>query len=186
MNLSGIISISGKSGLSTIVSQLKNGLIAESLVDGKRFPVHGTEKISSIEDISIYTYDEDVLLSEVFEKMFELEGGKKAIDHKSSNDDLKSYFEKVLPNYDKERVYISDIKKVVQWYNLLLAKDLLKKEDKTEEVKSQDKEDKKGETKSKNAAPGKKQAAKTATKSKAPKVSSQKGGSKVSTPRKAK
>jgi len=182
MNLSGIISISGKPGLSNIVSQLKNGLIAESLIDGKRFPVHGTEKISSIEDISIYTYDEDILLSEVFEKIYALEEGKKSIDHKSSNDELKAYFEKVLPNYDKERVYTSDIKKVIQWYNLLLEKDLLKKE----EVKEEKETEKSAAAKTKKTTTEKNPAAKATAKSKAPKPSSQKGGSKVSTPRKAK
>lgn len=186
MNLSGIISISGKPGLSTIVSQLKNGLIAESLIDGKRFPVHGTEKISSIEDISIYTYEEDVLLSKVFEKIFEKEDGKKAIDHKSSNDELKAYFEKVLPNYDKERVYISDIKKVIQWYNLLLDKDLLNKEDEKEADKKEEKESDKASTSKAKKPTDKKPATKAKSTSKAPKPSSQKGSSKVSTPRKAK
>lgn len=185
MNLSGIISISGKSGLSKVVSQLKNGLIAESLVDSKRFPVHGTEKISSIEDISIYTYEEDILLSEVFEKIFDKENGKKAIDHKSSNDELKKYFEEVLPNYDKERVYISDIKKVIQWYNLLIEKNLLKKEDKTEKESTEEKDEKKADAKAKKTTATKKPAAKTPA-AKAQKPSSQKGSSSVSTPRKAK
>lgn len=182
MNLTGIISISGKSGLSKILSQSKNGLIVESLVDGKRFPVHGTEKISSIEDISIYTTDEDVLLKEVFEKIHQKESGGKAIDHKSSKEDLKKYFEEVLPNYDKERVYESDIKKVFQWYNLLQEKNLLETEEE-EDSKAEEKPVKKAAPKSTEA---KKSSSKSKSNTKAPKTSSQKGGSKVSTPRKAK
>lgn len=132
MNISGIISISGKPGLSKIVKQSRNGIIVESLIDGKRFPVQGTERISSLEDISIYTYEEDVLLLEVFEKIKKYTKGAKAISHKSSNDELQAEFEKIMPNYDQDRVYTSDIKKVFQWFNLLLEKGLLE-EDKEEE-----------------------------------------------------
>lgn len=182
MNLTGIISISGKPGLSKILSQSKGGLIVESLSDGKRFPVHGTEKISSIEDISIYTNEEDVLLKEVFENIWKKEEGGKAIDHKSSNEELKKYFEEVLPNYDKERVYTSDIKKVIQWYNQLVEKDLLKFD---EEEESSEEGSEKKETAAKKAAENKKAAPKAKAASKTPKASGQKGGSKVSTPRKA-
>ena len=125
MNLSGIISISGKPGLSKIVSQTRTGLIVESLMDGKRSPVHGAERVSSLEDISIYTYEEDVLLSEVFEKMHEKAGGKAVLSHKSSASELSTYLKEVLPKYDEERVYASDIKKLIQWYNLLHEKALL-------------------------------------------------------------
>ena len=96
MNLSGIISISGKPGLSKIVSQTRTGLIVESLLDGKRFPVHGAERVSSLEDISIYTYEDDVLLVEVFKKMYEAANGEQVISHKSSANELSTYLKEVL------------------------------------------------------------------------------------------
>jgi len=138
MNLTGIISISGKPGLSKIISQTRTGLIVESLVDGKRSPVHGAERVSSLEDISIYTYEEDVLLTDVFEKMFAAAAGKAILSHKSSSAELSAYLKEILPDYDEDRVYASDIKKLVQWYNLLQSKDLLnssKEEAKKEETK---------------------------------------------------
>lgn len=125
MNLTGIISISGKPGLSKIVSQTRTGLIVESLIDGKRTPVHGAERVSSLEDISIYTYEEDVLLKDIFQKMFDDSKGTAVLSHKSSTSELSTYLKTILPNYDSERVYGSDIKKLVQWYNLLQSKDLL-------------------------------------------------------------
>ena len=162
MNLSGIISISGKPGLSKIVSQTRTGLIVESLLDGKRFPVHGAERVSSLEDISIYTYEDDVLLVEVFKKMYEAANGEQVISHKSSANELSTYLKEVLPNYDEDRVYISDIKKLVQWYNLLQSKGLLKMEE--------DKEDNKKEAKTQKATDSaKKTKTPTNTKAKAPK-----------------
>lgn len=173
MKLTGIISISGKPGLSKIITQSKNGIIVESLLDGKKFPVQGNQRVSSLDDISIYTYEEDVLLCDVFEKIYEKEGGKEAISHKSDTKDLKAYLKEVLPNYDEERVYNSDLKKIVQWYNLLLSKNLLKIEEENSDESKEEKptkaaKDKK--TKAKKAAP---KAAKTA------KPSSAKGGAKV-------
>lgn len=137
MNLTGIISISGQSGLFKIVSQTKNGIIVEPLGGGRRFPVHGAQRVSSLEDISIYTYEEDVPLAEVFEKIFKKLNGKEAISPKSSAEELKAFMEECLPSFDQERVYNSDIKKVAQWYNLLLAEGLLKEEKKEEEKKAE-------------------------------------------------
>ncbi len=128
MKLSGIISISGKPGLSKIITQSKNGIIVESLIDGKRFPVQGTQRVSSLEDISIYTFDEDVPLTEVFEAIYKKEEGKSCISHKGAHQELLDYIKTVLPNIDEDRVYHSDLKKLVQWYNLLLEKGLLEKE----------------------------------------------------------
>lgn len=132
MDIKGIISIAGKPGLHKVISQTKNGLIAESLIDNKRFPVYSNQQISALEDISIYTYEEDILLSEVFEKIYALEEGKETINHKSSASELSAHLEKALPNFDKERVYASDVKKIMQWYNLLHKNDLLKVEIKEE------------------------------------------------------
>lgn len=135
MKLKGIISISGKPGLSKIISQSKNGIIVESLIDGKRFPVQGAQRVSSVEDISIYTYEEDVPLTEVFQAIYDKEEGKNCISHKSEKSELKNYILEVLPNIDEERVYVSDMKKMVQWYNLLLEKGLLESEE--EEAKEE-------------------------------------------------
>lgn len=140
MNLSAIISISGKPGLSKIVSQSRKGIIVESLINGSRTHIHGAERVSSLEDISIYTYEEDVLLSEVFQKMKEFYKGKEALSHKSSAKELNEVFKQILPNYDEGQVYNSDIKKVFQWYNLLLEKGLL------EESKEEKEDPKKEET----------------------------------------
>ena len=162
MNLTGIISISGKPGLSKIISQTRTGLIVESLLDGKRTPVHGAERVSSLEDISIYTYEEDVLLVEVFKKMYKSAAGKEVLSHKSSAAELSAFLKTILADYDEERVYASDIKKLVQWYNLLQKKGLLES---TEEEENTDasKEAKKTKTASKANKP------KAESKAKAPK-----------------
>lgn len=151
MNLTGIISISGKSGLSKIISQTRTGLIVESLADNKRSAVHGAERVSSLEDISIYTYEEDILLVDVFKAMYKVAKGKAILSHKSSADQLKNYLKEILPNYDEERVYVSDIKKLVQWYNLLQSQGLLEpsEEEEKEEKAAPKASEKKSTTKPK-------------------------------------
>jgi hypothetical protein len=150
MNLTGIISIAGKPGLFKIVAQGKNNIIVESLNDNKRIPAYSTDRISALEDISIYTYEEDVPLVKVYTTIFKKENGGKAPSHKDSVAKLEAYLEEVLPDYDKERVYPSDIKKLFQWYNLLVDANLLNLEDdkdngeekdKGEEVDAKEKED---------------------------------------------
>jgi hypothetical protein len=128
MDLQGIISISGRPGLFKIVTQGKSNVIVESLIDKKRFPAFASEKISSIEDISIFTYEEDVKLTDVFSTLLTQNEGKESINHKAEESVLRSTFTSVLPNYDIDRVYLSDIRKVFQWYNLLLKEGLLKSE----------------------------------------------------------
>jgi len=123
--LKGILAISGQSGLFKMVAESKNNIIVESLDTGKRIPVYSSAKVSALEDIAIYTETGDVPLKEIFKSISELEEGGSAISHKSSGNELKSYFEKVLPEYDKDRVYVSDIKKVLLWYNALLEKEML-------------------------------------------------------------
>lgn len=162
MDIKGIISISGKPGLHKVVSQTKNGLIAESLVDQKRFPVYSNQQISALEDISLYTYEEDVLLSVVFENLFKIEDKKATISHKSSSKELTAKFAEALPNYDQERVYISDIKKVIQWYNLLVDKGLITLEEKKEEKKEE-------KAKPKKATSAKKETKTSSSKAKASK-----------------
>jgi len=120
MEYSKIIAIAGKPGLYEAISQTKSGFIVESLLDKKRFPIASTNNVSLIENIAIYTYDEDMPLLDVFKAIYTKEDGKKAISHKESSNKLSAYFGEVLPNFDDERVYASNIKKVVQWYNILV------------------------------------------------------------------
>jgi hypothetical protein len=138
MELKDIISISGKSGLFSIVGKSKNNVIVESLSEKKRFPIFNTNKISALSDISIYTYDDEVLLSNIYKKIYEENKGGKTISHNESIDKLKIEFEKLVPNYDKEQVYTSDIKKLFQWYNILHETENLKlKESKSEDNKEE-------------------------------------------------
>jgi hypothetical protein len=142
MELSKIMSISGKPGLFKHVAQSKTSIVVESILDGKRTTAFPSEQISTLGDISIYTENDDVKLEDVFKKIFEKENGKKTPDFKISDNELKKYFENILPEYDKERVYISDIKKVIKWYNLLIDHNLLEfKEEVTNKVsENQEKE----------------------------------------------
>ncbi|MFD2827475.1 DUF5606 domain-containing protein [Leeuwenhoekiella polynyae] len=125
MSLDKIVSISGKPGLYHLRAQTRSGFIAESLTDGKKIPVGLRHNVSVLSEISIYTLDGEEPLREVFAKISTKEDGGKAIDHKASKDELEAYFFDVLPNFDEDRVYASDIKKVIQWYNLLQANDLI-------------------------------------------------------------
>jgi len=133
MKLKGVMAITGYHGLFKVVSQAKNNIIVESLIDGKRMPVFNSYKISSLEDIAVFTDDKELSLSEIFKIMLEKFEKKPSIDVKSSNNELIKAFSEVVPNYDKNRVYVSDIKKVFSWYNMLLAKDMLKEEIETKE-----------------------------------------------------
>ena len=119
MDLSGIISIGGMPGLYKVVAQSKNGVIVENLSDKKRFPAFSTSKISALEDISIYTEGDNRALSEILKSIYDKENGKPCIDHKAADADIISYFSSILPDYDKDRVFVSNMKKVFQWYNLL-------------------------------------------------------------------
>jgi len=116
-----IVAISGKPGLYKVLSQGKNMLIVENLTDGKRIPAHSSEKVVSLGDISMFTEGEDKPLHEILEAMKAKENGAKAsIDPKSDHNALRTYFEQIVPDYDHERVYPTDIRKLVQWYNLLI------------------------------------------------------------------
>ncbi|MFA5298963.1 MAG: DUF5606 domain-containing protein [Lutibacter sp.] len=122
MELKNIVAINGKPGLYEIKAQSKGGVIVESLIDAKRIPVTVTQNLSALNEIAIYTYEEEVPLRIVFKSIFEKENGKETLSHKESEKVLTSYFREVLPNFDEERVYTSNIKKIVQWYNLLASK----------------------------------------------------------------
>lgn len=118
--LKSIVAISGKPGLYKVLSQGKNMLIVENLTDGKRIPAHSSEKVVSLGDISMFTDGEDKPLHEILEAIKAKEnGGKAGIDPKSDNNALRSYFAQIVPDYDRDRVYPTDIRKLLQWYNLL-------------------------------------------------------------------
>ena len=176
MNLTGLIAIAGKPGLYKVLAQSKNGLIVESLIDGKKMPAYATHKVSALEDISIYTYQEEVPLAEVYRLIYEKENGGEAINHQSKPEELKNYLLEVLPEYDQERVYNSDIKKLLSWYNLLhKTKQLnLKQEEKASSSKSEKKEEEATEAKKKKTAP-KKQTTKSSEKKASPKKPADKG-----------
>lgn len=128
MDLSLIFAIPGKSGLYKLVNQSKKNALVESLVDHKRLPIFNLDKVSSLEEIAIYTYDEEYPLIKLFRDIFLKEEGKACISHTEPDAKLRAYFLEVLPNYDQERVYTSNIKKVYQWYNLLVADNLIDEE----------------------------------------------------------
>lgn len=129
MILKDILAISGEPGLFKFIAQGKNAIIVEHLETGKRSSAFGSAKVSSLEEISIFTENEDIPLGKVFDKIFEKENGGPSIEPKADVKDLKKYFEEVLPDYSKERVYTSDIKKVLNWYNILQKKNLLVKDE---------------------------------------------------------
>lgn len=127
-----ILSISGKPGLQRLVSNGAHAIIVESLVDGKRFQAFSNAKIIALQDISVYTEDEDMPLAEVFRRMYEHAEGKETISHKASENEIAEYFSTVLPEYDKSRVYLSDMRKMIQWYNLLVKNNILNFDQETE------------------------------------------------------
>jgi hypothetical protein len=128
MDLAGIISISGKPGLYKVIAQGKNSVIVESLTDNKRIPAYASDRISALEDISIYTLESDVPLKDVFGKLYEKYDGKEGLSHKDDVINLQEVLFEILPDYDEDRVYPSDIKKIFQWYNMLLKAGNLKPE----------------------------------------------------------
>ena len=126
MNLEGIISITGKPGLFKIISQGNNVVIVENLEDKKRMPMTARYQANSLDEIGIYTIEDTTPLSNIFDIIAKKENAKQSISHRADKEDLIKYFEDILPNYDIERVYISDIKKVIQWYNTMQAAGLIK------------------------------------------------------------
>ena len=126
MELDKILSIAKKPGLYKLITQSRGGFIAESLLDQKRISVSISSNVSLLSEIAIYTLAEEVPLKEVLSKIFDKEnGGQASTSPKASKDDLEAYFFSVLPDYDEDRVYPSDIKKIINWYNLLNQHKLL-------------------------------------------------------------
>ncbi|MCX7549996.1 DUF5606 domain-containing protein [Xanthomarina sp. F2636L] len=126
MSLEKVLAISGKPGLYKLITQTRGGFIAESLLDNKRLSVNIHQNVSVLSEIAIYTLTEEVPLREVLGKIKEKENSKETpVSHKDSKDKLEEYFFEILPDYDEDRVYVSDIKKVIQWYNLLQKHNML-------------------------------------------------------------
>ncbi len=162
MDLKEIMSVSGHSSLFRFISQGRNGIIVESFADQKRSFVSASQKVSSLADIAIFTDDEEVPLHDVFKNIYDLGPETQVPDAKSSSDDLKKFLEKVLPNYDRDRVYVSDIKKLVTWYHALKDLNLLTFEEKAAEpaedaAKSTSEETEPAKTKAKPKGEGKKE-----------------------------
>ncbi|MFY7990606.1 MAG: DUF5606 domain-containing protein [Fluviicola sp.] len=184
MNLAGIIAISGKPGLYKVIAQGKNTIIVESIEDKKRVPAYATDRISALDDISIYTYDDDKPLREIFTDIFKKENGGATISHKEDAKKMHAYLLDILPNFDQDRVYPSDIKKLFQWYNLLHKAGELKLEEEApkaekaaakKEAKPKAEKAEKTEKAVKEKAPAKKAAApKKAAEKSAPKATAAK------------
>jgi len=136
MDITKILSIAGKPGLYKMIGDAKNKIIVESLVDGKRYPAFSHDKISSLKEISIYTETDDMPLDEVFKNIFKTTEGKPVPNPKKmAADDLKKLFEQAVPDYDKDAVYVSNMKSVFTWYNILVEQGLIDLEDSEEESK---------------------------------------------------
>ncbi len=138
MNLKEILSISGKPGLYKLIAQSRSGVIVESLADGKRFPVMASQNVSSLGDIAIYTYEDEMPLADIFRAIYKKEDGKACISHKESGATIESYIEEIIPNFDRERVYTSDMKKVLSWYNTLHKHGLVDMEEEKAETDETD------------------------------------------------
>lgn len=133
MNLEKVIAISGKSGLYELVTQTKNGFIAKNLDTNKKTSIAASNNVSLLSNVAIYTSDDEVPLSEVFELIYKKADGGDALPHKSPETELRAYMEEVLPDYDAARVYYSDLKKLFQWYAILLKNDFFVAEEEAEE-----------------------------------------------------
>jgi hypothetical protein len=139
IDLTGIIAISGQPGLYKIVAQSKNGIIVEGLADKKRVNVYASTKVSTLSDISMFTTGDDKPLTEIITSIYEKEKGGPAIDHKADDKAVEKYFATILPEYDKERVYISNMRKLLTWYNAMQSTGNLKeKEEKADGADDKD------------------------------------------------
>lgn len=158
MQLEKIISISGKPGLFKLVSQLRNGFIIEDVISRKKVSIGNSSQVSLLDNIAMFTFEKEVPLFEVFENVAKANQYGETISHKSSDDELRSFMETALPNYDTDRVYVSDMKKLAQWYNILqkagyISEDsFIKPEIEAEEPAAEEKTEKKASAK-KEAAP---------------------------------
>lgn len=148
MDLSQIIAISGKPGLYLVISQSANSIIVENLENKRRMPAFATNKISALEDITMYTTEEDVPLGDIIQNIYDKEKGGAAISHKEDQKTLRKYVDSVLKNCDHDKVYDSDVKKLLQWYNLLQKSGILDEREKARlEAEKAEKKKESGEDK---------------------------------------
>jgi hypothetical protein len=125
MDLSKIISVAGKPGLFKILTQSRGGVVVESLTDGRKMAIGQTQRVSTLSDISVYTTEGDVPLKDILSKIIAHTGGKEVAVDLNNNNALRAYFTELIPDHDQERVYVSDIKKLIKWYATLREKNLL-------------------------------------------------------------
>lgn len=123
MEFKDILAISGMPGLYKYVAQSTRGIIVESLSDGKRLNASGSARVSALSDISMFTEGEDIPLAEVFTRMYAHTGGKEGLSHKETPERIKAYFAEIVPDYDRDRVHVSDMKKALSWFNILVGAD---------------------------------------------------------------
>jgi hypothetical protein len=173
MGLEKILSISGKPGLYELKTQTRTGFLAESLLDGKKISVSAQQNVSLLSEIAIYTLTEEVPLRQIMQKIKDKENGEKAISHKEDKLKLEEYFFEILPDYDEDRVYASDIKKIIQWYNLLQEKGMMD----FSEPENEETPELKAQMEAAKAVPQK-----TAAKASTPKASSAKKGGPTKSP----
>lgn len=121
MEFKDILAISGMPGLYKYVAQSTRGIIVESLSDGKRLNASGSARVSALSDISMFTEGEDIPLAEVFTRMYAHTGGKEGLSHKETPERIKAYFAEIVPDYDRDRVHVSDMKKALSWFNILVG-----------------------------------------------------------------
>lgn len=138
MKIEKVIAISGKPGLYNLITQTKTGFIAENLENGKKTSISSNYNVSLLSNIAIYTSTDEVPLGEIYDIIYKKENGGEAISHKSSEKELRAYMAEILPDYDEGRVYKSDLKKLFQWYNLLLKNDMLSPEDEEDDKEEED------------------------------------------------
>ncbi|MDO5509875.1 MAG: DUF5606 domain-containing protein [Weeksellaceae bacterium] len=134
MNLDKIIAIAGKPGLYKLLLQARNSFVAQNLETGKKTTIPATYNVNVLSNIAIYTTTGETQLTDIYDTIFQKENGGEAISHKAGEKELRTYFEEILPDYDIERVYHSDLKKLFQWYNLLQKNDLLQLSEEEETV----------------------------------------------------
>lgn len=151
IDLTGIISISGQPGLYKIIAQSKNGIIVEGLSDKKRTNIYSSTKVSTLSDIGMYTTGEDKPIEEIITAIFEKEKGGACVSHKADDKEIETYFASILPDYDKERVYVSNMRKLFSWYTILQSTGNLKEK----EEKSESAEESKAVKTEKTKAPSK-------------------------------
>jgi hypothetical protein len=164
IKLKDILSISGKGGLFRYIAQSRNGIVVESIEDNKRHVAPATARVSSLVDIAIFTEDEEVPLADIFFMIHEKAEGKETLSHKSPTNELKAFFEELVPEYDQERVYVSDIKKVFQWYNQLHSHNMLEVVEKEDTDEKDDSETEPAEKKDSKEEPAEKKDSKSDSK----------------------